>query len=218
MTHADGSTEEARDALAASREMDDATEELEAAEDSVERQEEGSAERLAMAEERMEHAMDVSMEVEMKGFIQEEEEEEGEEGEDDDEIETWNGLAMSDGKEAAVVVVVGGSEEEDEESEQKENVLASPEPTPPHFSKIDMSMTASERLNQWPLAAGCHMTEVVLNAGDMLFLPAGWFHEVLSETTEENNGHMAFNYWFHPPDGATFEKPYASEFWLDQSK
>ena len=92
---------------------------------------------------------------------------------------------MSDGKEAAVVVVVGGSEEEDEESEQKENVLASPEPTPPHFSKIDMSMTASERLNQWPLAAGCHMTEVVLNAGDMLFTHSNLLHASAANNSNE---------------------------------
>ena len=54
---------------------------------------------------------------------------------------------------------------------------------------------------------------VELNAGDMLYLPAGWFHEVLSETTRGNDGHMAFNYWFHPPDGETFDAPYASTFW-----
>ena len=57
------------------------------------------------------------------------------------------------------------------------------------------------------------MTEIVLNVGDVLYLPAGWFHEVLSETTEANNGHMAFNYWFHPPDGNSFKEPYTSTFW-----
>ena len=59
------------------------------------------------------------------------------------------------------------------------------------------------------------MTEVTLNAGDMLYLPAGWFHEVLSETTmdKKGQGHMAFNYWFHPPDGEIFDAPYKSDFW-----
>jgi len=30
---------------------------------------------------------------------------------------------------------------------------------------------------------------------------------------DSNNFHMAFNYWFHPPDGTTFDKPYTSNFW-----
>lgn len=62
----------------------------------------------------------------------------------------------------------------------------------------------------------------------------GWFHEVFSsgiESAEISNNcessasasasmvndlpgvHMALNYWCHPPDGSSFEKPYRSEFW-----
>jgi hypothetical protein len=81
----------------------------------------------------------------------------------------------------------------------------------------------------------------------VLYLPAGWFHEVFSsaalpETTarvpasangaidllpsapsplssssssssSSSAAHRAFNYWFHPPDGHTFEAPYTSGFW-----
>ena len=104
------------------------------------------------------------------------------------------------------------------------------------------------------------MTEVTLKEGEMLWLPAGWFHEVTSASTSTSTststsasngrasdsgvgaaaadegpggvggvgggasggsaeadggrtGHMAMNYWFHPPDTANFEKPYAGEFW-----
>jgi len=101
--------------------------------------------------------------------------------------------------------------------------------------------------------------EVELKAGEVLFLPAGWFHEVTSYNDEsppnvgsnseivgskrrddnENkardkcflkselekgnekefgNGHLALNYWFHPPDtdgklNNGFETPYKSDLW-----
>jgi hypothetical protein len=54
---------------------------------------------------------------------------------------------------------------------------------------------------------------VDLKAGDMLYLPTSWFHEVTSFSDEESsdNVHIALNYWFHPPDAKKpeFEKPYA---------
>ncbi len=34
----------------------------------------------------------------------------------------------------------------------------------------------------------------------MLYLPAGWFHEVFSSNDGSSEGHCAFNFWFHPPD------------------
>ncbi len=49
-------------------------------------------------------------------------------------------------------------------------------------------------------------------AGQMLYLPCGWFHEVTSYGKE----HMAFNYWWHPPDNLSrhgFLKPYTSDYW-----
>ena len=54
----------------------------------------------------------------------------------------------------------------------------------------------------------------------MLFLPAGWFHEVTSHsaTTKSDangadGGHLALNFWCHPPDTASFDSPYSSTFW-----
>lgn len=74
--------------------------------------------------------------------------------------------------------------------------------------------------------------------GQMLYLPAGWFHEVTSfsnpepdQATSTSGGltletspdkpasfHMALNYWLHPPDNLTpgsegFSKPYLSGYW-----
>lgn len=37
-------------------------------------------------------------------------------------------------------------------------------------------------------------------------------HQVSSEASED--GHMAFNYWFHPPDSlGSASAPYKSSFW-----
>jgi hypothetical protein len=55
-----------------------------------------------------------------------------------------------------------------------------------------------------------HFQTIEMCKGDLLFLPAGWYHEVLSR----GDLHIAFNYWMHPPDtGTCFEKPYLSQFW-----
>ncbi|KAG8844940.1 hypothetical protein FRB96_002775 [Tulasnella sp. 330] len=48
-----------------------------------------------------------------------------------------------------------------------------------------------------------------LHEGEMLYLPASWWHEVTS--TSVSAPHMAFNYWFHPPDALgekDFDEPY----------
>jgi len=41
--------------------------------------------------------------------------------------------------------------------------------------------------------------EVTLEAGDSLYLPSGWAHEVISSTDDQGSPHVALNYWFHPP-------------------
>ncbi|CAM9816235.1 unnamed protein product, partial [Choristocarpus tenellus] len=87
---------------------------------------------------------------------------------------------------------------------------------PVNFSRVDPSMPPEELAKNFPLFPGAdRMVEVVVSAGQMLYLPAGWFHEVTSLGSEE--GHMAFNYWFHPPDavgeGGSFDSPYTSDFW-----
>lgn len=96
-----------------------------------------------------------------------------------------------------------------------------------------------------PLFRHATKCSVYLSPGESLFLPAGWFHEVTSfntfppdavigdigvETTKADGavgtrdstkdvfggGHMALNYWFHPPDNlSSFKKPYKSSFWED---
>lgn len=68
-----------------------------------------------------------------------------------------------------------------------------------------------------PTAHGEYLTETI-KAGEMLYLPAGFFHEVISfNTPETTTHHMAVNYWYYPPrvDG-TFEQPYLDDFWKER--
>lgn len=80
-----------------------------------------------------------------------------------------------------------------------------------------------------------HATElsVELEAGQMLYMPCGWWHEVTSEgngaaaeatdvapglekaappSQPKSQLHAAINYWFHPPDAASFASPYTNPF------
>jgi Cupin-like domain len=58
-----------------------------------------------------------------------------------------------------------------------------------------------------------------IKCGEMLYLPASFFHEVTSfgaTDTGDDHTHMAFNFWFHPPSGKTADKPYADDYWQTQ--
>ena len=57
----------------------------------------------------------------------------------------------------------------------------------------------------------------------MLYLPAGWFHEVTSFSDQDSSMHLALNYWFHPPDNLQpgpggFDRPYTSGYWASVYK
>ena len=54
-------------------------------------------------------------------------------------------------------------------------------------------------------------TIVDLRVGEMLYLPASWWHEVTSFGDGGTEVHMALNYWFHPPDGSSMEELYKDE-------
>jgi len=71
---------------------------------------------------------------------------------------------------------------------------------PKNFSTVD-----KDDLEKFPKFKDAHKITCELKAGEMLFLPAGWFHEVFSseknifQTREGfDEGHMALNYWFQP--------------------
>eukprot|EP00937_MAST-01D_sp_MAST-1D-sp2_P001674 g1674.t1 len=71
----------------------------------------------------------------------------------------------------------------------------------------------------WPRFGEATVAQCELVAGEILYLPSGWFHEVVSYgAAEEGAGaggggagtrHMALNFWFHPPHrGGSAAQPY----------
>lgn len=88
-------------------------------------------------------------------------------------------------------------------------------PHPPNFSRVNTVLSLKELKQEFPkyVDAYSRRVEVTLVAGEMLYLPAGWFHEVRSLGLEDGACHMALNYWFHPPDSSDFQRPYTTDFW-----
>ncbi|WFD01218.1 hypothetical protein MYAM1_003980 [Malassezia yamatoensis] len=99
---------------------------------------------------------------------------------------------------------------------------------PPSFSRIQPHVlhthfqiespipAPSKQVKEVRPNADCPTPLVVdLQPGEMLYLPASWFHEVTSKGTP-NTPHMAFNYWMHPPDATDFANPYKDkEVWQE---
>lgn len=90
--------------------------------------------------------------------------------------------------------------------------------------QVDMSLPRDELRRRFPDFPGiAAAVEVTLHAGEALFLPASWFHEVTSSSGGGEVAHTAVNYWFHPPDNLDLAAeagaeqagrfPYTSEFW-----
>ena len=70
---------------------------------------------------------------------------------------------------------------------------------------------------RFPLFSSAKLYTFELTAGDCLFLPQGWFHEVesLGDEKGDDDVHMALNHWFWPPisekSGSTRSSPYGKE-------
>ena len=85
---------------------------------------------------------------------------------------------------------------------------------------MDCSQPTSIIAEKFPLFANAIGTDFFVDAGEMLYLPTGWFHEVTSYSSnpcaDKLALHMAFNYWFHPPtmlQEADVLEPYEDQFW-----
>jgi hypothetical protein len=66
--------------------------------------------------------------------------------------------------------------------------------------------------SRFPLFSKAKLYTFELNAGDCLFLPQGWFHEVESIGDEDGDIHMALNHWFWPTvRGERRQMPYGKD-------
>jgi len=100
---------------------------------------------------------------------------------------------------------------EEDEPVKKKHKADEPTVVPLNFSQVTNYAQPGKAFPEFKKA----VEEIeTLHAGEMLFLPAGWFHEVTSRNNSEDNkqGHMAFNYWMHPGDSKDFHSPYTCKF------
>lgn len=91
---------------------------------------------------------------------------------------------------------------------------------PDHFSKLTLPSDDEAFKNY--MAADATLKDInylvcELRAGEMLYLPASWLHEVTSYSDADDqsgqSGHLALNYWVYPPDNDVFEHPYRDDYW-----
>ena len=138
---------------------------------------------------------------------------------------------------AAAAAATGSDSDSDVSSVSGASAAASA--LPDHFSRISLpslraalpaakapgdSRTEMDRMRALPAAraaspAFCSATTapcvtVDLRAGEALWLPAGWAHEVVSFSDDSEDSHCAVNWWFYPAaEKSTAEQPYADGFW-----
>lgn len=109
--------------------------------------------------------------------------------------------------------------EEDDDNEDFTGFSLPPEKEEPNsFSKItvqELHGPVKDISKKYPLFSKAKRCTVELKAGEMLFLPTGWFHEVTSfnDSNAKTTPHVAFNYWMHPPATKSFEQPYQDSYW-----
>ena len=189
------------------------------AEQDVENGVEGAHERLEAAEAAMEEALEALLDAE----VEEEEEEEEDPVSEDEDGGLFSALGANlDGNHDHD----DEDDEEDERSEQDCKPSATIAPSrrlvdktvknPDNFSRIpfDMLDNDKELAKTYPNFLKANAAYCTVQEGECLYLPASWFHEVRSFGGKQKGGHLAMNYWFHPPDAQNnFEQPYSTDFW-----
>ncbi|ORZ39983.1 cupin-like domain-domain-containing protein [Catenaria anguillulae PL171] len=114
---------------------------------------------------------------------------------------------------------VDAPSESDSDSDSASDVGGTPSREPPSFSRIPTSalhppFSPPRTQLHSSLLAKATQVQVTLEQGDMLYLPASWFHEVTS-WSDPGDVHMALNYWMHPPTTDKLEQPYQDGFWSE---
>ena len=215
-----------------------AEKEVAAAELAVKRGEAGAARRLKEAEQKLEDVLEQELDQALEeGEDMDEDSEEEEEEEEEEAVAGGKGKGAKQNRGAGKQGLKGkgGGETRDEGN-------------PPSFCRVSAAgMAAAALAKKFPDFPGAQAAlECEMEAGSMLYLPAGWFHEVTSysgngsgdtaaaagastrsrkaagaakaQDAGPDGGHMALNYWFHPPDNLDpsnqgFRKPYLSGYW-----
>eukprot|EP00045_Choanoeca_perplexa_P002935 m.27784 g.27784 ORF g.27784 m.27784 type:complete len:338 (+) comp11777_c0_seq21:318-1331(+) len=199
VTAADGSSLAASEASVRQQKAEEA---VAKAEDAVAKGLPGAQEQLTEAEAELEEALEALLDAE-GGF--------GDDGDDNDDNDD------DDGDNIVLDVLATATSDTPKDVEES---------LPNSFSKVDLGQPSAVIQKEFPLFQTAVQTFCTVRAGEMLYLPCGWFHEVTSlpQASQANANaskpglHMAFNYWFHPPvpgDNTCFEQPYPTSAWAD---
>eukprot|EP00980_Cylindrotheca_fusiformis_P025751 scaffold14558_cov137-Cylindrotheca_fusiformis.AAC.16 len=203
------------DAAARAAQAKDVAEEMLAnAEQDVADGVEGAQERLEQAEEAMDSALEALLDAEADDSEGEEKEDVGgllfggngtnmTENDEDDEND--------EGSDEGVVV----DQQESSGDVGARRLVDKTVKNPNSFSRVDFSLLDnSEDLKKlYPDMLKAKVAFCDIKEGQCLYLPASWFHEVRSYGGREG-GHLAMNYWFHPPDATNdYAQPYTTNFW-----
>ncbi|KAI9096434.1 cupin-like domain-containing protein [Phlyctochytrium arcticum] len=131
---------------------------------------------------------------------------------EEDEDESANGTSAENGEKEGERSAKKAKFEDDTEDDEL--------PEPASFSRIPSAVLHGKGdAKDFPLLAKSTGIDFTLKESEMLYLPAGWFHEVQSSGTssaeQDANIHIAFNYWFAPPVTNKFAQPYEDKYWSD---
>ncbi len=194
------------------------------AEKAVEEGKPGAEEELERAEAMLDEAMEAILDAEQ----------------DDDDGDDEDAFCLETAKEEDVVGMTcnldelsasSGEEDDDDNVDDMDDmgtnglrrIVDKTIKNPNNFSRVDPSILddAQTLQSDFPKILDAKSAFCECHAGDILYLPASWFHEVRSSSKNAATakGHMAFNYWFHPPDAENdFETPYTTDFWPNDFK
>mmetsp|Transcript_24809 Transcript_24809/g.58625 ORF Transcript_24809/g.58625 Transcript_24809/m.58625 type:complete len:484 (+) Transcript_24809:160-1611(+) len=197
-------------AALAEKKREEAEELLAKAEKAVEDGVPGAEEELERAEDLLDKAMAAILDAETSSVVDDEEEEFHLETATEDDVEGIEMDEMSSSSEE----VDAGENTDDTCGRLVDKTVKNPN----NFSKVDPSLLDDEEKlkENFPEILEASNAFCTCHPGDILYLPASWFHEVRSSSGSDanSNGHMAFNYWFHPPDAENdFKNPYSTDFW-----
>ncbi len=192
-------------AAKASKAQEIAEQRLIEAEKALEEGRSGAEKEVEIAEKMLEEAMDALIDIET----------ENNEDECDDVNLDENLVEEEDANEEMKQESGGNDDDEDDEEEYGgfNRLVDKTVKDPDNFSQISVrDLSNIENLQKgYPRFEKATAAFCDLSIGQMLYLPASWWHEVKSFGTQE--GHLAMNYWFHPPDSGNFLAPYTSDFW-----
>lgn len=136
------------------------------------------------------------------------------EDDDSDDILEGTGSVVSSGSKGKGKAKAKGEDHDKDEHPSSFSRI----PTSLLHQHLSLSTTAtsvgSESFTKFDLSKLPSPFVMDIDPGEMLYLPASWWHEVTSSSLDngKSNVHMAFNYWFYPPDGlSNFDEPYQDD-------